>query len=211
MACCRSRKKVSWRSRSWVMSLTVHSAVWPCAGPSSGRTRMRRHAASPWPLSGGASRSSSVATRARARRLRQPVDRLRGLRRMGEQPLDVRRFAAARAGEPAVGVVGVEHARGAGGDDEAFLAGLGDGAREVELAGAADEAGEAGRIHEDRERAEDRQRGDGEMHRLAAELARREHQRRGRDDDGDQHAPRPTAAAPPVQAPWRAASWTRTS
>ena len=122
------------------MSLTVHNAAWPCAGPSSGRTRMRYHAASPWPESGGDEAQFLDRRPARARGLGEPVDRLRGLRRAGEQPLDARRLAVARARQRAIGFVGVEHARGRRGDDEAFLAGLGDGAREIEFAGAADEA-----------------------------------------------------------------------
>ncbi len=56
------------------------------------------------------------------------------------------------------------------------------------------------RVHENAERAEDRQRGDGEGTGPAAELARQEHQRRRRDDDGEQHERHQARARDPLEA-----------
>ena len=135
MACCRSWKKLSCRSRSRVMSLTR-----PQRRARRGDALERTHAdAVPGrrAFAGQRRRHAQLLDRAlaAARGLGQPVDRLGHFRRAGEQPLDqfeVGRALGAR--QDAIGVIGVDDARIGVGDDQPVAVAVGDGLGDVEAA-----------------------------------------------------------------------------
>ena len=109
----------SWRSRSRVTSVTVHSvSLRPrCASPS-GRTRSRSQLTA-LPLR-PVTRTSSCGAAAFARRLEQAIDRLRHVGIADEHPLD--RPHVVRVGgvdQIEIGGVGVDHAAARIGDQEA--------------------------------------------------------------------------------------------
>ena len=101
------------------------------------------------------------AALALARRLREPVDRLRHLGRAGEQPLDQPEVGDAMgAGEGHVGFVGVEDPRIRVGDDEAVGIGVGDRLGRVVAGGLPGELQYSEGIEERREDAEHGEAGD---------------------------------------------------
>ena len=123
---------------------------------------------------------------ARARGLREPIDRLRNFRRAGEQPLDRAQIRGALgAGHRAIGVVGVDHARMGVGDDQAVGVAVGDRLGGVESPAAAGKLQHAESVGQQAEDADDRERGDGPRNRLAAEIA--EQDERGDRADEAKH------------------------
>ncbi len=161
MACWSSWNTFSCRSRSRVTSATLHSTARLRAGRSSGRTLTRYQPTA----------DDAVERRRQAdllggpavvpRRLGEPVDRLGDLGRAGEQPLhgaDLRRVRGARHAE--IGLVGVEHAGVALGDEQALARRIGDQLGEVVARRLPGELQEADRVEEERDQPHHGQHGE---------------------------------------------------
>ncbi len=201
MACCRSWKKLSCRSRSRVMSddrPQRHARLGDALERANADAVPGRRA-----FAGQGRGHAQFFDRAiaRARGLRQPVDRLGHFRRAGEQPLDefeVRRALGARQG--AIGVIGVNDARIGVGDDQPVAVAVGDGLGRVIAAGAARELQLAERVEQNRENAENRQPGDGPGHGLDAEFSRQQQERRHRAAEADDEQQQQSRVGGPIDA-----------